>query len=183
MKKRRVKIRLALLAAALSASLWASFAWACVPYPLLTVGPRSSGPVGTDVKVSGVSFAPGQIEVRWNAIDGPVLGTAGDPDFSLNAKIPQADEGMYAIVALTRDGDGGVSSLARASFLVTGPDGSAPELRPETGPAPRADPVTQPNSAGMLLAGGGLVALGVFLGALFFRRRSPRPGTDKPGLS
>jgi hypothetical protein len=153
-----------------------AFAWACIPYPIITVGPRSSGPAGADISVSGVSFAPGQIEVRWNAIDGPVLATASDPDFSVNAKVPEVPEGMYAIVALTRDGDGGVSSLARASFLVARPGSSDadPALSPQRRGAPREE---DPNRLGLLLTGGGLVGLGGLLGALAFRRHPAAAGS------
>lgn len=165
-----------LAAASAMVVVFGAVAWACIPYPIITVGPRSSGPAGADISVSGVSFAPGQIEVRWNAIDGPVIGTASDPDFSVDATVPEVPEGMYAIVALTRDGDGGVSSLARASFLVARPGRSdaEPILSPQPRAAPRED---GPNRLGLLLTGGGLVGLGGLLGALAFGRRpAPRVG-------
>lgn len=176
MKKARSLALRALATVALVAFGSAGLAWACVPYPIIVVGPQSSGPPGTDVKVSGVSFAPGQIEVRWNSIEGPVLGTARDPDFTLDAKIPEADAGLYAVVALTRDPDGGVSTLARASFLVTGPGGTVPEASglPER-QATEPEPASGPNPIGLLLAGGGLVGVGVALGAMVFRKRSAKP--------
>lgn len=90
-------------------------AWACVAQPLLTVTPRSSASVGATVTVNGYGVN-GRAELRWNAIDGALLGTADGPVFSQSITVPNADPGLYALILVERAPDGGVGNIARASF-------------------------------------------------------------------
>lgn len=92
--------------------------WACVPQPFLLVQPRSSGPSGSQVTVQGQNMAGGRVELRWNALDGPLLGTAEGPSFSVPVTIPDQSTGLYVVVALERLPDGSFGSLARAEFAI-----------------------------------------------------------------
>lgn len=95
-------------------------AWACVPQPFLSILPRSSGRSGDDITLEGLNFH-GRVEIRWNAVDGPLLATATGSPFSTSATIPDVVEGLYAFVALERDATGGIVGLTRSAFAITGP--------------------------------------------------------------
>lgn len=102
-------------------------AWACVPQArLVTLEPGSSGPVGTEVTVEGLAFDPGPVEVRWDASDGPALGRANGPSFSVKVTIPEATEGLHAIVVLGRNPDGSIGNAATAAFQVAPAGGGGP---------------------------------------------------------
>ncbi|MGH2810920.1 MAG: hypothetical protein ACRDIA_08575, partial [Actinomycetota bacterium] len=92
-----------------------------MPQPMVEVLPSSSGPPGTKVKLSGVNFNPGQVEIRWNAIDGPVIGTGNGPNFSeATAAVPKVAQGLYVIFLISREEGGAVGNTARTAFEVTG---------------------------------------------------------------
>ena len=93
--------------AALAVVVPASLAWACVaPVSLTTENPRVQ-PGGT-IKVIGRETAPGApIEIRLNAVNGPILttvtGQAGgmsakwEWDVPIPAKIPYGKHVLYAV--------------------------------------------------------------------------------------
>lgn len=151
-------------------------AWACVPQPLITLTPMASGPPGTEVTVNGYAIN-GQAEVRWNALDGPLLADALGPVFSVPIVVPEAEEGLYGLIVLERAADGSLGSTARAAFEVTGEPSSAapadtttPPESPTTGAASSGASVP----AGLAAAGAvGLLALGGAGGAALARRRPP----------
>lgn len=92
---------------------------ACVPEPVIALQPVSSGPSGTTVDIEGVGFGKGHIEIRWNSFDGPRLADAEGPIFTAKIIVPAVPDGLYAVLALGRDADGGITSAARAAFQVT----------------------------------------------------------------
>lgn len=105
----------------------------------------------------------GPTEIRWNGTDGPLIGTAMGPDFVTNIAIPEAPDGLYTVVVLSRDVDGGVATAATATVGVLVPGaplvattGTAEEARPNSSPRGRAAGNT------LLLTGAaiGLVGLG-----------------------
>ncbi|HUP68633.1 MAG TPA: hypothetical protein VM142_02340 [Acidimicrobiales bacterium] len=147
-------------------ALAAGQSWACVPQPLLSIKPDASGPASSEVLVEGNSV-PGAVEVRWNALDGPMLARPTGPNFSSAVTIPRADEGLYAIVVIGRAPDGSVSATGRAAFEVTGAGGS-PLARPT--PAPKSDP-SDDTPALVLLAGVAGVAGGLVSSLLMSRRQ------------
>lgn len=158
---------------------WFGMAWACVAQPLLTVLPRASGPSASQVTVEAVEVNA-KAEVRWNSTTGQVLGTSPEgAGFTMAVTIPPAAPGLYSLVLVTRAPDGGVAAVGRASFLVTGSDGSGPAepaaADPDS-PAAKADaPGTSPAAkTGFALLGAGLVTSGFVLARLL-RRRGPQP--------
>ncbi len=156
----------------------ASTAWACVPQPLITLSPQASGPRGSRVTVDGLAIE-GPVEIRWDAVDGPLLGKAMGPTFSAEVTIPEASEGLHAIIVAERRPDGGLGSTGRASYEVTAPARSS--VGGEASQGTTADATTATDTAsstppsasgGLLLAGGaGLLAVGAIGGAVFSRRR------------
>lgn len=151
---------------------------ACLPQArLVTVLPLSSGPSGSHVRVEGVGFdpAPNTVDVRWNSSDGPALATATGPDFAVEVTIPEAPEGLYKIIVLSRSPDGAVGNAGSASFQVTGPAAETGGSSPATqgAPSPARSGLSGSTLVGFAVGGGiGLVLLGAFGGAYFAR---PRP--------
>ncbi|MCA1571830.1 MAG: hypothetical protein ABR540_13520 [Acidimicrobiales bacterium] len=148
----------------------ASSAWACVPFPIITVEPQSSGFAGQEVTVKGIDLGLGMVEVRWNTMDGPRLATAPGPTFTAQIKIPDAPSGLYTVVLLTRAEDDSVTVKASTQFEIVGPSSGGAAT-----PASTARPADKDSSRGpgvVLLAVGGLVllALGVLLGTRVRRR-------------
>lgn len=171
----RVGTLTALFAAVMLAA--ATVAWACVPQPrLITLQPRSSGPAGSPVTVAALGFDPGRAEIRWNAGDGELLGTANGPDFSVGVTVPQVAEGLYHVVVLARSPGGEIGNTSTVSFEVTGEGGAAAGASSPPVSQPRGEPVSTSSSptsttpALAFAAGGGLVALG-FLGGILLSRQ------------
>lgn len=156
-------------------------AWACIPQArLVSLEPRSSGASGSQVTVKAVAFDPGPAEVRWNAPDGPRLATAVGPDFSVPVTIPAADEGLHAIVVLSRAPNGSLGNASSAAFQVTKPGGSDPTAPAVPSPATLAAESSSSGPSWLLfgavlaVAAGALLALGVLLGASWSRRHRQR---------
>jgi len=92
-------------------------AWACtVQAPIIGVSPAAA-PERALVTVAGSRMVLGadgnrQVEIRWQSVDGPVLGT-GDVDadgrFSAEVAVPTAAPGIHSLVAVT-----GGASIATA---------------------------------------------------------------------
>jgi hypothetical protein len=102
-----------------------SVAEACVPLrTFLSLRPASSGLSGGQVEVAGFGFSNSQVEVRWNSLDGPRLGTAMGPDFSVEVMVPEAPHGLYQVIAISRSEDGSIAEAATAAFLVTETSGA-----------------------------------------------------------
>lgn len=165
----------------------AGSAWACVPQArLVTLEPGSSGPVGSEVTVEGLAFDPGTVEIRWDASDGPVLGRANGPSFSAKVTIPEATEGLHAIVVLGRSPDGSIGNAATAAFQVAPAGGEGPAAAPAAAPADDAGSLGDEGDDGdsvdagavaLGAAGGaGLVLVGGLGGAAL--RRRPRPSAE-----
>lgn len=163
-------------------------AWACVPQArLVSLEPRSSGAAGSEVTVKAVAFDPGPAEVRWNASDGPRLATAVGPDFSVAITIPDAEEGLHAVVVLSRAPNGALGNASSAPFQVTGSGGSQSTggIAAPSGGSSVAEPASGPSWLLLAViagtAAGALLALGCLLGVSWTRRRStgssghPRP--------
>lgn len=156
----------------------ASAAHACVPQPLIVLSPQASGPSGSRVTVNGLAVE-GTVEIRWNAVDGPQLGEARGPNFSGEVVIPEASEGLHAIIVAERRPDGGLGSTGRAAFYVT--NGANSDSRQSTSSRDEnleasaatasGDSSSSPPSAATLLVGGAsLVAVGALAGGILTRR-------------
>ena len=110
----------------------ASAAWACTAAPPVTSISPKVGQPGTEVRVAGMNYDAGPVEIRWNGATGPVLATAeavgkkGAASFSQVVNVP-ADMagGMYYMVAVQRDTAGSVVYKVADTFEVTAPAASA----------------------------------------------------------
>jgi len=134
----------------------------------------ASGPAGAEVTVNGYSVS-GRVEVRWNALDGPLLATAQGPSFSAPAKIPAADPGLYTVLVLERGSGGALGSTGRAAFQVTSgttprPSPDRPSMTPTTA-TPTSSSTSVP-AAAAAVGGAALLTLGAIGGAFAARRRS-----------
>jgi hypothetical protein len=177
--------------AALLVLVTAASAWACVAGPTLRLTPASVKP-GEQVTLSGISYKSGlPIVVRFNALDGPLLGTFmpsggrfGDDEFLNGTVTIPADvkPGSYVLVATQSGTDGKLAQVpVRALVTVTGPGGNPavggalgqPELGRPVGPARTESSV----SAGtLLLVAVGVAGVGMFLAgiaAVFMSGRRP----------
>lgn len=157
---------------ALAAAVVGPAAWACVPQPYLLVEPRSSGPPGTKVEVVGTNFEAGPPEIRWNGIDGTLLGKASSPQFSLTVAIPDDDEGLYALVAVSRGPQGQVTGVTRAAFAVTRTKSAT--TRTTSSPRARSTDRSSSSPVPAMLLGATLTAAGGAGGAALTRRRLRR---------
>ena len=119
--------------------------WACVPLrSVLTVLPQPSGAPGSKVDVVGIGFNEGErVEVRWNALDGPQLAGATGPDFTASVTIPTASEGLYSLVAVSRDVNGVVGTSGTTVFLVTGDGPRTTATNGDSASAPSGPPASR----------------------------------------
>lgn len=104
----------------------AGIAWACTALPSISLSPPGGSP-GTKVSVSGNGFKAGvPVELRWGSPDGPLVGTADGPDFSVMIE-PPADSlsGVYYVVALQTDAAGSVVGKAASVFQLDAGQGRA----------------------------------------------------------
>ncbi len=91
------------LGAAAAGVLMGAAAWACVSGPVVNLS-TISAKGGQEVGITGTGFQPGnQVNVRWNALDGPVLATVAPPIASgnLDAKftVPAGTQpGSYVVI-------------------------------------------------------------------------------------
>lgn len=150
-------------------------AFACTPLASMSVSRNAAPPDRNPLAmtVNGQEFERAPVEIRWNAVTGPLLATADGPTFSLTATAP-ADvvPGVYYVVAVQRDTDGSVKKRLSATMEIPGSSGTV-------SPAPRFPSAAQPGldtatnetfadrwgvgllSVGVVVLGAGGVAAGV----------------------
>ena len=183
--------------AALVVMVTAAAGWACIAGPTLRVTPGDAKP-GQQVTLSGFSYKSDMpIVVRWNALDGPVLGTFmpaggrfGDDEF-LNGTVTvpaDAKPGSYVLVATQSSPDGALAQVpVRALVTVTGPGGTPavgsalgqPELGRPVGPARTESSVS---TGALVLVAVGVAGVGMFLAgvtAVFMSRRRDEPAAAR----
>ena len=183
------------LGTAAAGVLLASAAWACVSGPVVNLSTISAKP-GQEVTITGTGFQTGnQANVRWNALDGPVLATVAPPvtggNLSATFTVPQGTQpGSYVVIVTQTKEDGSLSlSPIRAVMSVTGDAGAQPVVG---APAATADTSARANglvrddesiSMGTLaLVALGVGGVGMFLAgmaALFAGRRGSAPEAAK----
>ncbi len=176
---RKVPVRVSMIVALVAVTVaGANGAWGCFPLPVLTVQPRASGPGGTQVTVEGVDFGEGvESEIRWNAIDGPLLARGSRGAFSVSVTIPQVDDGDYAIVAFSRLVDDSVGVKAATTFRI---DSRATVGRSPTSAvttdrsSSTSDALSPAATAALALIGGAVFVAGGLGGAFLSRRRRDR---------
>ncbi len=153
---------------------------ACVPQPLISLDPKSSGPSGSQVTVNVFSLSGGRAELRWNSIDGEMLATGGGSELSQSITIPQVPPGLYSIILLERTASGALAASGRAAFEVTGSDGIATtgagsEVTPKE-IASRRPPSAIVSASLAALGGAVLVGFGFAGGIILTRRRAADSG-------
>lgn len=178
-----------LFAAAATVLVMAAAAWACTSQPRIFALSSQEAPVGSEVRVTGQTVAPqGEVEVRWNDVEGPVLATTaadGNGSFSTVVRIPETAPGVYTILAVA-----GGEGVARSAVEVIQPLAQAPSVKVplpadlgdsawRTLPGDAGPSSEQPASSRLALAAGlSLVAAsfaGFSMAAVIGLRR--RPGT------
>lgn len=160
--------------------LWGAAVSACVPQPLISIQPQSSGPPGSQVTVEGASLGRGAVEIRWNKLDGPMLAKAVGPNLSQPVTIPEAPEGLYTVIVVERDPNGGIASSGRAAFQVTGAGATSPPGSPEQGTgaaAAAADKASSGLDPALAWGGGVALLLAGGLGGTWLGQRRRRSAT------
>ena len=173
----------------------AAAAFACVSGPVVNLS-TINAKAGQEVGITGTGFqATNQVQIRWNALDGPVLTTVPAPitGGNLDAKftVPAGTKaGSYVVIVNQTKADGSLSlSPIRAVMNVTGDAGSNPVLgapASSTDTAARANGLARSDdsiSTGTLaLVALGVGGVGMFLAgmaALFAGRRGTAPVAAK----
>ena len=173
----------------------AAAAWACVSGPVVNLS-TINAKAGQEVGLTGTGFqAANAAQVRWNALDGPVLTTVPAPitGGALDAKftVPAGTQpGSYVVIVSQTKADGSLSlSPVRAVMNVTGEAGTNPVLgasAASTDQTVRADSLARSDdsiSTGTLaLVALGVGGVGMFLAgmaALFAGRKSTAPEAAK----
>ena len=174
--------------------LMTAAAFACVSGPVVNLS-TINAKAGQEVGITGTGFqAANQAQVRWNALDGPVLTTVPAPitGGTLDAKftVPEGTKaGSYVVVVTQTKADGSMSlSPIRAVMNVTGDAGTNPVVGATTAQdtSVRADTLARSDdsiSTGTLaLVALGVGGVGMFLAgmaALFAGRKSTAPEAAK----
>jgi hypothetical protein len=186
---------LASVGSAAAGVVMAAAAFACVSGPVVNLS-TINAKAGQEVGITGTGFqATNAAQIRWNALDGPVLTTVPAPiaNGNLDAKftVPEGTKaGSYVLIVTQTKADGSLSlSPIRAVMNVTGDAGTNPVLGAtgaSTDQTVRADSLARSDdsiSTGTLaLVALGVGGVGMFLAgmaALFAGRKSTAPEAAK----
>ena len=173
----------------------AAAAWACVSGPVVNLS-TINAKAGQEVGITGTGFQPANAaQIRWNALDGPVLTTVPAPitggNLSASFTVPEGTKaGSYVVIVSQTKADGSMSlSPIRAVMNVTGEAGTNPVLGAQASSVDqtvRADALARSDdsiSTGTLaLVALGVGGVGMFLAgmaALFAGRKSSAPEAAK----
>lgn len=176
MRTRRVLVGMSLGAAAVG--LVASTAWACISGPTLNVSPAQAKP-GQQVSLSGFSYnGELPIVVRFNALDGPVLGTFtpvegrfGDPEsLAGTVTIPAgAKAGSYVLIATQSNPDGSLAQVPVRALVTVTATGALPVVGAPVAPVEVGRPVgpalshSSVHTGALVLVGLGAGGIAMFL--------------------
>jgi len=171
-------------------------AWACVSGPALILSSDKAKP-GDVVQVTADGFRAKNdpIVLRFNALDGPVLATLGEPNATFRVEgsfaVPEGTKpGNYVIIGVQQAPDGKLTQQpVRALLSVVGPDGTRPALGAALNPAePRPAGLVEADEsisgAALALVALGVGGLGLFLvgaAALVAGTRGRRPAPEVAG--
>jgi len=178
--------------------LFAAAAWACVSGPVVTLSTISAKP-GQEVGLKGTGFPSANAghvtQVRFNALDGPLLVSVDPPMVggTLETKFTVPSDtkpGSYVVMITQTTPDGKLSlSPVRAVMSITGDAGAQPVLGAPAGStdtSARATSLARDNqsiSTGSLaLVALGVGGVGMFLAgmaALFAGRKGSTPETAR----
>ena len=147
-------------------------AWACIAGPLVTLSTTDVRP-GQEISVNAVSLnGTDQVVFRWNALDGPVLGTfqpGVDPRFNrpggltdVKLTIPaDAKPGNYVLILTQVDGSGKLSQVPTRTLVTVTANGAEPMLGAPVTPVAAERPVGLVEGESVSTGAKILVALGV----------------------
>lgn len=154
-------------------------AWACIAGPTLKVDPAQARP-GQEVALSGFSYNGSlPIVVRFNALDGPVLGTFepvegrfGDPELLAGkVTIPAGTKpGNYVLIATQSAPDGSLAQVPVRAVVTVTSSGAVPilgeDLLAVDAGRPVGPTVTRgtPGTGALVLVALGAAGLALFLG-------------------
>lgn len=139
---------------------WGAWAWACTPQARVLATSAASGPPESEVTVRGEAVSPaGPVELRWNGVRGPVIGTAladAYGRFEAEAAIPAAQPGVHAIIVVSEG-----AGVGRSPFLVTPSSSGAASVDQTRSPwaVSNASPPVERGTQGLLI-GAGVLGLG-----------------------
>jgi len=175
------KSRTTLIFASLSLAMVAgTAAWACSAQPTISLTPRSLA-AGDRLQVNTGQGFPGEVQIRWNDVNGQSLASGDGKNFSLSVQVPaDSAPGIHYIMAVWGD-SGHPAAKAVQAVKIVNPTGKAP-LVVQTdlwkGFASSGRSLTQPGSAngfpssapnaaplvlGAALATAGIAGLGLFV--------------------
>jgi hypothetical protein len=175
-------------------------AWACIAGPTLNVSPATVRP-GQQVALSGLSYNGSlPIVVRFNAVDGPVLGTFqpdggrfGDPEaLTGTVTIPAGTKpGNYVLIAIQPNPDGSLAQVPVRALVTVTADGSPPVVGASVNPPELGRPVgpvvttSSVDTWALVLVGLGAAGVAMFLAGtatlMTSRRRSEPVGARVRG--
>ncbi|HET7720221.1 MAG TPA: hypothetical protein VFK43_09660, partial [Acidimicrobiales bacterium] len=129
---------------------------------------------GGEITVFGPpGWAPAPVSIRWNSLDGQVLGTfpttpGGNASFGPGTvKVPDVPPGVYELVGTQEPPESSTALRgvpARARVVVTGPGGAQPAPAAETQPLRGLKTLKEsggPSTANLVLVGVAIFALTV----------------------
>ena len=148
--RRRLQVVLAGMGAVVFGA--AAFAWACTENASISAFPKS-GVAGSITKVDGAGFTDAPVELRWDALNGPLLAVTDGPKFLQPVEIPPAGPGVHKIVAVHINPMSGDTTYNSTSFMVVLPEApdnaqkqGAPGSRSQQGQG-QAEPQARPEPA------------------------------------
>ncbi len=173
-----------------AAVVFAAAAWACIAGPTLDVTPRQAT-AGSELALKGVSYNPNPVVIRFNGLDGPVLGTiqptrgtGTSSNWNLEGKVTlpaDAKPGNYVLVATQPSTDGKLTQIpTRALVSIIGP------TAPIVGEPLAAQPVERPvglveadsvSTGTKVLIGVGVAGVAMFVAGIAALLASRRPAT------
>ena len=173
----------------------AAAAWACVSGPVVNLS-TINAKAGQEVGITGTGFqTTNAAQIRWNALDGPLLTTVPAPiaGGNMDAKftVPEGTKpGSYVVIVTQTKADGSLTlSPVRAVMNVTGDAGTNPVVGAQAASVDqtaRTDALARSDdsiSTGTLaLVALGVGGVGMFLAgmaALFAGRKSTVPEAAK----
>lgn len=175
------------------AAVFTAAAWACIAGPTLEVIPRQANP-GSEVTLKGVSYNRNPVAVRFNALDGPIIGTiqpTGGTGTSSNWNLEgtvtlpaDVKPGNYVLIATQPSADGKLTQIpTRALVSISGT--TAPVLgAPLTaGDGERPVGLAKGDSVStgtMVLVGLGVAGIALFLAGMAALVAARRPPHGEP---
>lgn len=169
----------------------ASTAWACVSGPVVNLSTVQARP-GEQVTVTGTGFRqPDKVDVRFNALDGPVVASLDRPENqTVNASFtvpPGTTPGNYVVIVTQTKPDGSLSlSPVRAVLTVVGPSGQTPVVGADTS-ADAGDRIAglvradnSVSNGTLLLVALGVAGVGMFAAGIAALATSRRGSTARP---